>query len=176
MVRLYIATEIVACSNIKSSEIWSRVKPSPNLTNPTWIAYLSEGPALIRTGRIGPQPSPFLHLVDNYSPACPRRRRKHGCSRQDRQQLAVEAEPLRAGDRHCRCSVRSGEQHPGPEGRTEAAADCVCAGGEQSRANYTYSDSRLTINLQVEVTHGKKAIIIFVPVPLLQAFHKIQQR
>jgi small subunit ribosomal protein S7e len=30
--------------------------------------------------------------------------------------------------------------------------------------------------LQVEVGHGKKAVIIFVPVPLLQGFHKIQQR
>jgi hypothetical protein len=30
--------------------------------------------------------------------------------------------------------------------------------------------------LQVEVGHGKKAIVIFVPVPLLQGFHKIQQR
>ena len=29
---------------------------------------------------------------------------------------------------------------------------------------------------QVEVGHGKKAIVIFVPVPLLQGFHKIQQR
>ncbi|KAI2813880.1 hypothetical protein CBS63078_5741 [Aspergillus niger] len=28
----------------------------------------------------------------------------------------------------------------------------------------------------VEVGHGKKAVIIFVPVPLLQGFHKIQQR
>jgi hypothetical protein len=31
-------------------------------------------------------------------------------------------------------------------------------------------------NLQIEVGHGKKAIVIFVPVPLLQGFHKIQQR
>ncbi|KAJ5887841.1 Small GTPase superfamily Rab type [Penicillium taxi] len=29
---------------------------------------------------------------------------------------------------------------------------------------------------EVEVGHGKKAIVIFVPVPLLQGFHKIQQR
>ncbi|RJE22925.1 40S ribosomal protein S7 [Aspergillus sclerotialis] len=29
---------------------------------------------------------------------------------------------------------------------------------------------------EVEVGQGKKAIIIFVPVPLLQGFHKIQQR
>jgi hypothetical protein len=29
---------------------------------------------------------------------------------------------------------------------------------------------------QVEVGHGKKAIIVFVPVPLLGNFHKIQQR
>jgi small subunit ribosomal protein S7e len=29
---------------------------------------------------------------------------------------------------------------------------------------------------EVEVGHGKKAILIFVPVPLLQGFHKIQQR
>ncbi|KAL4945013.1 hypothetical protein BDV06DRAFT_209765 [Aspergillus oleicola] len=29
---------------------------------------------------------------------------------------------------------------------------------------------------EVEVGHGKKAVIVFVPVPLLQAFHKIQQR
>lgn len=34
----------------------------------------------------------------------------------------------------------------------------------------------LTNNPQVEVGQGKKAIIIFVPVPLLQGFHKIQQR
>jgi len=30
--------------------------------------------------------------------------------------------------------------------------------------------------MQIEVGHGKKAIIIFVPVPLLPGFHKIQQR
>jgi hypothetical protein len=30
--------------------------------------------------------------------------------------------------------------------------------------------------IQIEVGHGKKAIAIFVPVPLLQGFHKIQQR
>lgn len=29
---------------------------------------------------------------------------------------------------------------------------------------------------QIEVGHGKKAIVIFVPVPLLQGFHKVQQR
>lgn len=29
---------------------------------------------------------------------------------------------------------------------------------------------------ELEVGHGKKAIVIFVPVPLLQSFHKIQQR
>ncbi|KAJ6093239.1 40S ribosomal protein S7e [Penicillium sp. IBT 16267x] len=29
---------------------------------------------------------------------------------------------------------------------------------------------------EVEVGHGKKAIVVFVPVPLLQGFHKIQQR
>jgi small subunit ribosomal protein S7e len=30
--------------------------------------------------------------------------------------------------------------------------------------------------MQIEVGHGKKAVAIFVPVPLLQGFHKIQQR
>ncbi|KAF7845667.1 hypothetical protein BT93_L1349 [Corymbia citriodora subsp. variegata] len=29
---------------------------------------------------------------------------------------------------------------------------------------------------ELDVNHGKKAIVIFVPVPLLQNFHKIQQR
>jgi len=29
---------------------------------------------------------------------------------------------------------------------------------------------------EIEVGHGKKAVAIFVPVPLLQGFHKIQQR
>ena len=29
---------------------------------------------------------------------------------------------------------------------------------------------------QLEVGHGKKAIVIFVPVPLLPGFHKVQQR
>jgi len=29
---------------------------------------------------------------------------------------------------------------------------------------------------EIEVGHGKKAIIIFVPVPLLPGFHKVQQR
>ncbi|KAI9710775.1 MAG: 40S ribosomal protein [Chrysothrix sp. TS-e1954] len=29
---------------------------------------------------------------------------------------------------------------------------------------------------EIEVGHGRKAIVIFVPVPLLQNFHKIQQR
>ena len=33
-----------------------------------------------------------------------------------------------------------------------------------------------TLFSQVEVGQGKKAVIVFVPVPLLQAFHKIQQR
>jgi small subunit ribosomal protein S7e len=33
-----------------------------------------------------------------------------------------------------------------------------------------------TFPQQVEVGHGKKAIIVFVPVPLLGNFHKIQQR
>lgn len=32
------------------------------------------------------------------------------------------------------------------------------------------------ISLQIEAGHGKKAIVIFVPVPLLQGFHKVQQR
>lgn len=36
--------------------------------------------------------------------------------------------------------------------------------------------SLINIALQIEVGHGKKAIIIFVPVPLLPGFHKIQQR
>lgn len=38
---------------------------------------------------------------------------------------------------------------------------------------------RLTSNLsttQIDVGHGKKAIVIFVPVPLLPGFHKVQQR
>src|ERR1700761_3576634 len=30
--------------------------------------------------------------------------------------------------------------------------------------------------LQLEVGHGKRAIVVFVPVPLLPGFHKIQQR
>jgi hypothetical protein len=30
--------------------------------------------------------------------------------------------------------------------------------------------------IQIEVGHGKKAIVIFVPVPSLQGFHKVQQR
>ncbi len=29
---------------------------------------------------------------------------------------------------------------------------------------------------QIEVGHGKKAIVIFVPVPTLQGFHRVQQR
>lgn len=32
------------------------------------------------------------------------------------------------------------------------------------------------LNPQLEVGHGKKAIVIFVPVPLLPGFHKVQQR
>jgi hypothetical protein len=41
----------------------------------------------------------------------------------------------------------------------------------------TIQGQSLTIFLQqVEVGHGKKAIIVFVPVPLLGNFHKIQQR
>ncbi|KAK8049845.1 40S ribosomal protein S7 [Apiospora phragmitis] len=31
-------------------------------------------------------------------------------------------------------------------------------------------------SLPIEVGHGKKAIAIFVPVPLLQGFHRVQQR
>jgi hypothetical protein len=30
--------------------------------------------------------------------------------------------------------------------------------------------------VQIEVGHGKKAIVIFVPVPSLQGFHRVQQR
>lgn len=30
--------------------------------------------------------------------------------------------------------------------------------------------------LQIEVGHGRKAVVIFVPVPILQGWHKIQQR
>ena len=30
--------------------------------------------------------------------------------------------------------------------------------------------------LQIEVGHGKKAVVIFVPVPSLQGFHRVQQR
>jgi hypothetical protein len=47
------------------------------------------------------------------------------------------------------------------------------------RGKYAFwNDGSLTYNslLQIEVGHGKKAIAIFVPVPLLQGFHKIQQR
>ncbi|TQS37510.1 hypothetical protein Golomagni_02012 [Golovinomyces magnicellulatus] len=29
---------------------------------------------------------------------------------------------------------------------------------------------------QIEINHGKKAIVIFVPVPSLQGFHRVQQR
>ncbi|KAI9672740.1 MAG: 40S ribosomal protein [Alyxoria varia] len=29
---------------------------------------------------------------------------------------------------------------------------------------------------EIEVGHGRKALVIFVPVPLLQGFHKVQQR
>merc|ERR1711959_12413 len=29
---------------------------------------------------------------------------------------------------------------------------------------------------EIEVGHGRKAIVIFVPVPLLQGWHKVQQR
>ena len=36
------------------------------------------------------------------------------------------------------------------------------------------ADTRIL--LQIEVGHGRKAIVIFVPVPLLQGFHKVQQR
>ncbi len=36
-------------------------------------------------------------------------------------------------------------------------------------------ESQLTLS-QLEVGHGKKAIVIFVPVPLLPGFHKVQQR
>lgn len=37
-------------------------------------------------------------------------------------------------------------------------------------------NSNMYFRYQVEVGHGKKAIVVFVPVPLLQNFHKIQQR
>jgi hypothetical protein len=30
--------------------------------------------------------------------------------------------------------------------------------------------------IKLDVGHGKKAIVIFVPVPSLQGFHKVQQR
>jgi hypothetical protein len=34
----------------------------------------------------------------------------------------------------------------------------------------------LICHFQIEVGHGKKAIVIFVPVPSLQGFHRVQQR
>ncbi|KAF1816409.1 ribosomal protein S7e [Eremomyces bilateralis CBS 781.70] len=40
--------------------------------------------------------------------------------------------------------------------------------GQQQKAD--------TRNLQIEVGHGKKAIVIFVPVPILGLWHKSQQR
>ena len=36
--------------------------------------------------------------------------------------------------------------------------------------------ANILTRLQLEVGHGKKAIVLFVPVPLLANFHKIQQR
>jgi hypothetical protein len=36
--------------------------------------------------------------------------------------------------------------------------------------------TQLTCCCQIDVGHGRKAIVIFVPVPLLPNWHKIQQR
>lgn len=48
--------------------------------------------------------------------------------------------------------------------------------GELNRCLHCEIYAVLTASLQVEVGQGKKAVIVFVPVPLLQSFHKIQQR
>jgi small subunit ribosomal protein S7e len=45
-----------------------------------------------------------------------------------------------------------------------------------SKIHFQFILPILNPTFQLEVGHGKKAIIIFVPVPLLPGFHKIQQR
>lgn len=56
--------------------------------------------------------------------------RNHGCHQQDCHQLAVPAEPLRAGERDCRRSLRPREQHPGPEGQPSSSAVRLCPRGK----------------------------------------------
>lgn len=45
--------------------------------------------------------------------------------------------------------------------------------GEAVGTGQLCADTRI---LQIETGHGKKAIVIFVPVPLLQGWHRSQQR
>ena len=46
-----------------------------------------------------------------------------------------------------------------------------------SKRRWTLGGFALTPGLlQIEVGHGRKAIVIFVPVPLLQGWHRSQQR
>lgn len=56
--------------------------------------------------------------------------RNNGCHQQDRPQLAVPAEPLRAGDRDRRRSLRPREQHTGPEGQPSSPAVRLCPRGK----------------------------------------------
>lgn len=49
-------------------------------------------------------------------------------------------------------------------------------GNEDGCQMSTSGANILLLLLQIEVGHGKKAIVIFVPVPLLAGFHKVQQR
>lgn len=56
--------------------------------------------------------------------------RNNGCHQQDRPQLAVPAEPLRAGDRDRRRSLRPREQHTGLEGQPSSPAVRLCPRGK----------------------------------------------
>jgi len=51
-----------------------------------------------------------------------------------------------------------------------------CGIGRAADHDFSWSSHADFNQLQIEVGHGKKAIVIFVPVPSLQGFHRVQQR
>ena len=85
--------------------------------------------------------------------------RNHVCLlEQDRPQQPFAAEPLRAGAEHCRCSVRSRDQHCRSQGRPPASAVRLCARGEISylieaslNSAFAYKDIQFELGCPVAI-------------------------
>jgi hypothetical protein len=73
-------------------------------------------------------PVQFFRLAistTNLDTARSRNSSNHERPQQDRSDEPVAPEPLGAGDHHCQRAVRPRDQHHGPQGRAETAADIV---------------------------------------------------